>query len=81
MATWASFTTIDEAITHNVMLALLGLEHIKRTNLDNMVPRYIGLREAPGEQPPEAVLGVCARGDAACPGHRLPLRSAKQAAA
>ena len=44
-----------------------------------MISRYIGLREVPGAQPPDAVLGVCARGDAASPGHRLPLHSAEHA--
>ena len=79
MATWASFTTIDEALTHNLMLALLGLEHAHVSGDNMLVPRYIGLRQVPGAQPPDAVLGVCGRGNAACPGHRLPLRSAKQA--
>ena len=79
MATHASFTTIDEAITHNLTLALLGLEYVKSVRLQSAIPRYIGLREVPGAQPPDAVLGVCARGDAACPGHRLPRDKAKQA--
>ena len=79
MATWASFTTIDEAITHNLTLALLGLEHVSSFSLHEGVPRYIGLREVPGAQPPDAVLGVCTRGDGSCPGHRLPLHSALQA--
>ena len=76
MATWASFTTIDDALTHHT-LALLGLEHVKMKG-SNVVPRYIGLREVPGAQPPDAVLGVCARGGAACLGHRLPLHAAMQ---
>ena len=80
MATWASFTTIDDALTHNLTLALLGLEHARISSKD-VAPRYIGLREVPGAQPPDAVLGVCSRGDAACPGHRLPLHSATQALA
>ena len=42
------------------------------------MPR-IGLRKVPGAQPPDAMLGVCARGDGACPGHRLPLDSAAKA--
>ena len=81
MATWASFTTIDDALTHNLTLALLGLEHAHIPGGNRLVPRYIGLREVPGAQPPDAVLGVCARGDAACPGHRLPLDSSKHALA
>ena len=52
MATHASFTTIDEAITHNLTLALLGLEYVKSRTLQNVNPRYIGLREVPGAQPP-----------------------------
>ena len=70
---WASLTSSDEAMTHNVTRALLGLAYVKRTHFDNVAPRYLSLREVPGAQPPDAVLGVCARGGAACPGHRLPL--------
>ena len=70
MATWASFTTIDEALTHKLTLALLALEHV-RISCNEVAPRNIGLREVPGAQPPDAVLSVCARGDAACPGHPL----------
>ena len=65
MATYASFTTIDKAITLNLMLALLGLEYVQSRTHHNVSPRYIGLREVPGAQPPDAVLSVCARGDAA----------------
>ena len=81
MATWTSFTTIDDALTHNLTLALLGLEHGHLPSDNRLVPRYIGLREVLGVQPPDTVLGVCARGDAACPGHRLPLSSSQQALA
>ena len=77
MGDHAAFTTIDEAITHPLTLALLGLEAAGR--LQGVAPRYIGLREVPGARPPDAVLGVCAVGDAACPGHSLPSRSAQLA--
>lgn len=79
MSTDASFTIIDDALTHNMTLALLGLEYVKSSRLNNVTPRYIGLREVPGAQSLVAVLGVCARGDAARPGHRLPLDSAMDA--
>ena len=59
MATHAAFTTIDEAITHNLTLALLGLEHA-RMNGKDVKPRYIGLhRPARGAGCPAA--GRCAR--------------------
>lgn len=76
--TYVAFTPKSEALTHNLTRALLGLEHDKTRGINNTIPRYIDLREAPGAQPQDAVVGVCARGDA-CPGHRLPLDSAAHA--
>lgn len=78
--TYAAFTSAAEARMHNLTRALLGLEH-KTSAFNRVAPRYIDLREVRGAQPPDAVLGVCARGDAACPGHRLPLHSASEAVA
>ena len=79
MATWASFTTIDDALTHNLTLALPGLDHARIRGGNVVVALFIGMREVMGARPPDAVLGVCARGEGACPGHRLPLDSSAQA--
>ena len=79
MATHASFATIDEAITHNLTLALLGLEHAPW--LEAMwLPAASACARCRVRSHP-TLSWACARGDAVCPGHRLPLHTAKHALA